>query len=297
MNHEESTNCTTRLQGLIKRSRRSGNELLNTKPIIEILRIIYVSSLVDKGDGIGFIDVTMGIRNTHWLDLLLIVDYDDVIGDLVGVLVYFQKEVLSGPSDLSDLRIKSNHGHHMLRMRNFATVFTSLGFVSNHHDSALFVKHSSVGRILLSLCVDDMIITHDYCVGIESLKSELAHRFAIKDLCLLRYFLGMEVATSPKGFIFSLPNYIVGLLDHARITNKIIEDIPIDVRSKYTLTYVHIVTQFEYAPTTIHWAFVLHILMYLRGTQFQTLLFPSTSVLDLHACDSDLSGDSVSRIL
>ncbi|GKA58419.1 uncharacterized mitochondrial protein-like protein [Tanacetum coccineum] len=35
---------------------------------------------------------------------------------------------------------------------------------------------------------------------------------------------------------------------------------------------------------------------YLRGTQFQTLLFPSTSALDLRAyCDSDWAGDVVSR--
>ncbi|GJY79759.1 hypothetical protein Tco_0485560 [Tanacetum coccineum] len=32
------------------------------------------------------------------------------LGDLVGVLINFQEEVLSGPSNLSGLRSKSNHG-------------------------------------------------------------------------------------------------------------------------------------------------------------------------------------------
>ncbi|GJW31986.1 uncharacterized mitochondrial protein-like protein [Tanacetum coccineum] len=59
---------------------------------------------------------------------------------------------------------------------------------------------------------------------------------------------------------------------------------------------VHIVSQFIYALTMVHWAAVLHILMHLRGTQFQYLLFSSTSALNLHAyCDSDWAGDSVSR--
>ncbi|PWA98143.1 gag-pol polyprotein [Artemisia annua] len=156
----------------------------------------------------------------------------------------------------------------------FATVVTSLGFISSYRDSALFVKHSSVGRILLSLYVDDMIITGDDCVRIESLKLELAHRFAMKDLGLLRYFLGIEIASSPKGYILSQSKYIADLLDRARIKDKM---------------------SFVYAPTTVHWAVVLHILRYLRGTQFQTLLFPSTSALDSRAyCDSNWADDSVS---
>ncbi|GKC59278.1 uncharacterized mitochondrial protein-like protein [Tanacetum coccineum] len=189
------------------------------------------------------------------------------------------------------------------RYEKFATVVTSLGFVSSHHDSALFVKHSSVGRILLSLYVDDMIITGDDCVVIETLKLELAHRFVMKDLGLLCYFLGIEVASSPKGYILSQSKYIRDLLDRARITDKMVEDIHIDAKAKYTptdgdplpdpslyrtivgslvyltVTYldisyvVHIVSQFVSAPTTVYWVAVLQILKYLRGTQFQKFCF------------------------
>nr|GEW73491.1 ribonuclease H-like domain, reverse transcriptase, RNA-dependent DNA polymerase [Tanacetum cinerariifolium] len=110
------------------------------------------------------------------------------------------------------------------------------GFVSSNHDSALFVKRSSVGRILLSLYVDDMIITGDDCDEIELLKAELSHRFAMKDLGLLRYFLSIEVASSPKGYLLSQSKYIVDLLDRERITDKMVEDIPIDGKAKYTPT-------------------------------------------------------------
>jgi len=55
---------------------------------------------------------------------------------------------------------------------------------------------------------------------------------------------------------------------------------------------VHVVSQFVSTPTIIHWGVVLHILRYLQGTQFQTLLLSSMSSLDLHAyCDADWNGD------
>ncbi|XP_023748162.1 uncharacterized mitochondrial protein AtMg00810-like [Lactuca sativa] len=43
---------------------------------------------------------------------------------------------------------------------------------------------------------------------------------------------------------------------------------------------VHVVSQFVTTHTIVHWAVVLCILRYLYGTQFCTLLFPSTSSLE-----------------
>ncbi|GJV35020.1 retrovirus-related pol polyprotein from transposon TNT 1-94 [Tanacetum coccineum] len=176
----------------------------------------------------------------------------------------------------------------------------------------------SVERYKAHLVAKGYSQEYDDSVGIGYLKLELAHRFAMKDLGTLRYFLGIEVASSPKGYILSQSKYIGNLLDRARITNKMVEDIPIDAKAKYTptdgdpfpdpslyqtivgsLVYltvtrpnisyaVHIMSRFVSAPTTVHWAAVLHIPRYLGGTQFQTLMSPSTSALDLRAyCDSD----------
>ena len=51
----------------------------------------------------------------------------------------------------------------------------------------------------------------------------------------------------------------------------------------YIAHVVYVVSQFDTAQTSVHWCVVLRILRYLRDTQFQTLLFPSTSSLELHA--------------
>nr|GEV39995.1 uncharacterized mitochondrial protein AtMg00810-like [Tanacetum cinerariifolium] len=156
----------------------------------------------------------------------------------------------------------------------FSTVVTFLEFISSHHDSTLFVKRSSVGRILLSLCVDDMIITGDDCDGIGLLKAELSCRSTMKDLGLLRYFLGIEVASSQKDYLLSQSKYIVDLFDRARMTYNKIPGISIDAKAKYTPTDDSSISS--------------------RYSVLDTLV--SFHVLDLRAyCDADWAGDSVTN--
>jgi hypothetical protein len=113
-------------------------------------------------------------------------------------------------------------------------VISSLGFVSSSHDSAFFIKCTDVGRIILSLYVDDMIIIGDDVDDISILKTDLARRFEMKDLGYLRYFLGMEVAYSPRGYLLSQSKYIADILERAKLINNKIVDTPIEVNARYS---------------------------------------------------------------
>ncbi|XP_047340234.1 uncharacterized mitochondrial protein AtMg00810-like [Impatiens glandulifera] len=112
----------------------------------------------------------------------------------------------------------------------------------------------------------------------------------MKDLGMLRYFLGIEVASSPKGYILSQSKYIGDIFDRARLTDNKVVDTPIKTNVRYSITdgspfpdpalyrtivgrlvyliitrpdiahAIHIVSQFVTAPTIVHWSVVLHIL-------------------------------------
>ncbi|XP_062102655.1 uncharacterized mitochondrial protein AtMg00810-like [Humulus lupulus] len=171
-----------------------------------------------------------------------------------------------------------------------------------------------------------MIITGDDANGITKLKTHLTREFEMTDLGSLWYFLGIEVSYSPRGYLLSQSKYIADILDQARLSDARTVDTPLELNARYSssdgvalsdpslyrtlvgsLVYltitrpdiayaVHIVSQFVASPTTVHWATVLRILRYLRGTKFQSLLFPSTSTLEFRAySDANWGGDCTDR--
>ncbi|CAL5429371.1 unnamed protein product [Camellia sinensis] len=208
----------------------------------------------------------------------------------------------------------------------FHSVALQLGFRPSHHDCALFVRRTSVGLILLLLYVDDMIITGSDYSTIEEVKHQLFQEFEMKDLGFLRYFLGIEVATSPTGYLLSQTKYARDILSRANLTDEKIVDTPLELHAKFSasdgvpledptlyrelvgcLVYltvtrpdisyaVHILSQFVSAPRSTHWAALLRTLRYLRGTLLQCLLLSASSDLTLRAyADADWAGDISDR--
>jgi hypothetical protein len=87
-------------------------------------------------------------------------------------------------------------GRFNLAMRKY-------GYHQSNSDHTLFLKHQQSKVITLIVYVDDMIITGDDVEEILRLQEQLSTEFEIKNLGGLKYFLGIEVARSKKGY-FSL---------------------------------------------------------------------------------------------
>jgi hypothetical protein len=144
----------------------------------------------------------------------------------------------------------------------------------------------------------------------------------MKDLGHLSYFLGFEITSSDDGFYLTQAKYTSDLLSRAGLTNHKIIDTPIKLNARLTpssgellpdptfywqlvgsLVYltvtrpdisyaVHQVSQFMFAPRLTHYAAVLRILRYLKGTLFHGLHFSAQSLLTLRAYfDVDWAGD------
>ncbi|KAJ0480735.1 putative RNA-directed DNA polymerase [Helianthus annuus] len=92
-------------------------------------------------------------------------------------------------------------------------VLTSMGFVQSVCDYSLFVMSRQSVIIILLVYVDDIVITGNDKSEIEKVKISLQENFKIKDLGMLRYFLGIEVLYSADCVCLSQRKYCLELLN------------------------------------------------------------------------------------
>jgi transposase InsO family protein len=208
----------------------------------------------------------------------------------------------------------------------FSRVMIDIGFQFCLTDTALFIKNSDAGIIVLLLYVDDMIITGSDKQGVETIKTLLKSHFEMTDLGLLRYFLGIEVAYSPRGYLLSQTKFAFDIVFRSGITDDKKVDTPevVNVKMKIddgelladptpyrqlvgALSYlsitrpdiahaVHTASQFQHAPTSVHMGAVMRIIRYIKSSLSRGLFLSSSSSLDLIAyTDADWGGDPNNR--
>ncbi|XP_071700361.1 uncharacterized mitochondrial protein AtMg00810-like [Rutidosis leptorrhynchoides] len=191
------------------------------------------------------------------------------------------------------------------------------GFVQSKNDYSLFVKSDDESFVGLLVYVDDIVVTGSHVSEIDKVKKFLSTKFMIKDLGVLKYFLGIEVLKSEQGLCLSQRKYCLDLLAEFGLTGckpaltpievsfvdeKV--DAPIEKINQYqrllgrliylTLTRpdisftVHVLSQFMHFPMKSHMKLALRLLRYLKKSPGKVVHIVKSNVSDIKVfVDSD----------
>lgn len=206
-----------------------------------------------------------------------------------------------------------------------STALEALSFRRSSADSSLYVRLGSVDKLVVLIYVDDLIITGNNNDSIAQLKMQLQQKFPIKDLGSLKYFLGIEMATSSKGLFLNQRKYILDLLQDAEMLHTKPAATPLDSKLRLASTEkaldspsyyqklvgkliyltitrpditfaVSLVSQHMHAPTIQHLGMIKRILRYLKGTIGRGIVMTHNGHTNIMGyTDSDWAGNALDR--
>lgn len=206
-----------------------------------------------------------------------------------------------------------------------SSTLEDLGFTRSSADSSLYVQTGQTEKLMVLIYVDDLIITGSNADSIAALKKKLQGKFPVKDLGPLKYFLGIEVATSRKGLFLNQRKYTIDLLRDSNMLNSKPANTPFDSKLQLdklgdpldspnyyqklvgkliylTITRpdisfaVSLVSQYMHAPTVVHLCMVKRILRYLKKTIGRGIVMRRNGHTDIIGfSDSDWAGNTIDR--
>jgi Reverse transcriptase (RNA-dependent DNA polymerase) len=200
------------------------------------------------------------------------------------------------------------------------------GFSQSRADYSLFAIRQGDIFLTVLVYVDDLVIAGNNSEEIRRFKQYLSTTFHMKDLGLLKYFLGIEIARGTKGLFLSQRKYTLdiiaecGLLgakpmptpmeqNHnlAKATGDLMKDPERYRRLVGRLIYltitrpelcyaVHTLAQFMQSPLQTHYDAAFRVVRYLKGNPGQGILLRSDNDLQLYGyCDSDWASCPITR--
>ncbi|XP_022041812.1 uncharacterized mitochondrial protein AtMg00810-like [Helianthus annuus] len=196
-----------------------------------------------------------------------------------------------------------------------------MGFVQSLCDHSLFVMCKGDVLVVLLVYVDDIVVTGNSLPEITRVKSCLSKSFQIKDLGILKYFVGIEVLYSGGSVCLSQRKYCLELLNEFGylgckpvgtpieqshiITNKTDKDekflenvngfkkligklIYLSLTRPDISYTVQFLSQYMHKPCQSHLDIALRLLRYLKQSPGRGVMFRKTGSLDLSGfVDSD----------
>jgi uncharacterized OsmC-like protein len=205
--------------------------------------------------------------------------------------------------------------------------FVSEGFLKCPAEHTLFVKAKDKDILIVSVYVDDLIVTGNNEAQIDEFKQSMMKQFAMTDLGKMKYFLGVEVNQTEDGIFIHQSKYATEILNKFGMSNcnsvnnpivpgcKLVKDengkagdaksykqivgsLMYLLATRPDLAFsVCLTARFMDRPTEIHFAAVKRILRYLKGTVGFGILYKSSRKASSEETklngwtDSDYAGD------
>ncbi|KAH0667872.1 hypothetical protein KY285_029078 [Solanum tuberosum] len=92
-----------------------------------------------------------------------------------------------------------------------------LGFSRSQSEATLYVKVTAGESLIVSIYVDDMLVTGSKIELIQRFKDEMEKIFEMTDLGAMKYFLGMEVLQYSDGIFICQQKYISDILNRFKM--------------------------------------------------------------------------------
>lgn len=170
------------------------------------------------------------------------------------------------------------------------------GFQQSLSDYSLFTFDKGGIQINVLIYVDDMILSRNSHEALEIFKGYLSSCFKMKDLGNLKYFLGIEMSRSSKGFYLSQRKYALEIISKTGLLGAKPASFPLEQNNKLAfstsiflekpepyrrligrliylavtrpdLAYcVHVLAQFMQTQKEDHWQAALWVVRYLKGS-------------------------------
>ncbi|KAF5453191.1 hypothetical protein F2P56_028111 [Juglans regia] len=207
------------------------------------------------------------------------------------------------------LKFKANGSVERVKARLVAKGFTQC----KEADYSLFTKCTPTSFISLFVYVDDIILMSSDTNSSNDVKQFLETKFRIKNLGVLRYFLGMEIGRTQAGIQLCQRKYALDILAETGILAAKPSPLPMEPNIKLKwdegesfhdpalyrklvgkllylanmrpdLSYnVNLLSQFMDTPRVSHYDAVLKILKYIKGTPRQGIFLHANSIMELVA--------------
>ena len=197
----------------------------------------------------------------------------------------------------------------------------SLGFEKSLNEATLYVKKVEDHILIVSVYVDDLLITGNMEKMVAEFKMNMKNKFEMNELGLLSYFLGMEIMQTKLRCFLCQRNFTMKLLKKFAMENCKPVSIPMVAGQKLmkddaapkadgrmyrsligSLLYltatrpdivftVNYLSRFMQNPSQNHYVAAKRVLRYLRGTQDFGMVFDKLETVKLVGyCDSDWAG-------